>query len=715
MKTFKIQKFGQLIVLDQNLIITGISDEICFLLGYNATDLLGTTAENLLQNLFHNKYQKVSNVIHEVATKNSPRCLITAEINGTSQYLKISNVNSLIYIEIEKQYKKSISTSDLNDIAFLFESKYFNNWKYVCKAVNKIIQFDRVFVLQVQDTGLSNVIAENNNGKTELFDNKQFSKEYMPNELIKHYNNSPYRYSCDMEDEGQNFTSLIDEIDLSPSQLILLPEFKVRYLTYFGIKSAIFFPLYLNGKFWGLFIGHNSSKKVVDLQNRKICTFIVQNAMSKYEGYVKQGLININLQVQEFQNNLLERLSFHKTINCALVESMESLRIMLKSDGIGIYNEGEIYFKGDTPSSDLFYDIIHYIQSKKTETIFIDHNFKKNHKQNFDQELPFAGILSYNVDKNKDYYVVWFRKENITIETQLEFSNSTNYEIKSCNKTIYESSIPWNDEELSHLEGLQSTLNHSMLQKLIENKNLTKNLLELNNELEFFTYTISHDLKNPLSIVKVGIDFLKNKSENLDEIQKIQWYNTVSSGIQNIEDIIDNIIHLSKERVNDITKETVQLKFLLRKIVEEIRLIYTDKPCKITFGNILPIWGQKSAVYQIFTNIISNAVKYTQGCKEPSIHINSFIDEEKVCYTVQDNGIGIPEKEMEHIYGMFVRATNVTEFSGSGIGLSLAKRIMDRLGGELEIKSKEGIGTTVIMRFPIGNDLPKSFLDKVTN
>ena len=182
-------------------------------------------------------------------------------------------------------------------------------------------------------------------------------------------------------------------------------------------------------------------------------------------------------------------------------------------------------------------------------------------------------------------------------------------------------------------------------------------------------------------------------------------------GLQNIQDIIDNIVNLSKDKINKIAKDTIPLQYMLRKIVEETKLACEDDKCEVTFGKLLPVWGEKSAVYQIFTNVLSNAIKYSQQLDKPKIHVSSSIVDNYVCYEVRDNGIGIPEEDLSHIFEMFGRAMNTDNYKGSGIGLSLVKRIIERLEGEIQVSSVVGVGTTVIMKFPMVMDFPKVILD----
>lgn len=698
MKNFKIQDFGHILIVDLNLNIIGVSKHLLVEFNIPVESLLGTPVEGLLLHLPNSSSKKIRAVIHSFVEGNPPRALLTVRIQQKLYYLKISKHENYIYIEAERQLNKKISTRDLEDIGFLFENRYHPNWNFVCKAINRILHFDRVFIVQQQDMGNCKVLAETNNGQLESYADKNFSKEFLPPYIIDYYSGTSYRYIENTIAPPQDFYSLTD-VDLNITQITSYPQERMATYRLMGIGTVVSFPLYLQGKFWGLVIANNRHVKPIDLQNRKICTFIVQNAMSKYETFVKEGQLNINTQIQTFQHKLLERLTHHKTINCALVESMENLRLMMNSDGIAIYNEGDIYLNGKTPSANLFFEIIHFLQNSNKEVIYKDHNFKLRYQAFFRKKLPFAGLLAYNVDSKKDYYIVWFRQESPYKETHIEICTSPDEKLMVYENDVYHVATPWNDEELTLLEGLQNTLNHSLIEKFFENKIKTKNLSELNNELEMFTYTLSHDIKNPLSVLKMGIDFLKSKEKHSAPNER-KWLNTLSQGISNIEEIINNILHVSHHKVDKIPKESIPLKYLLRKIVAESKLAYKADSCQVTFGNLLPIWGEKSAIYQIFTNIISNAIKYAQGRKLPKIHIQSTIKEGMIQYEVMDNGIGIPKNDLDRIFDMFGRAQNATSYAGSGIGLALVKRIIDRLDGEIEIESREGIGTKVIMRFP---------------
>ena len=118
-------------------------------------------------------------------------------------------------------------------------------------------------------------------------------------------------------------------------------------------------------------------------------------------------------------------------------------------------------------------------------------------------------------------------------------------------------------------------------------------------------------------------------------------------------------------------------------------------------GRILPIDGEKTLIYQLFLNLLGNAIKYSSNKTTPIIGINSQIEEGYVLYKIWDNGIGMSVEETERIFEIFHRLPNAMQFDGSGVGLSIVKRITDRLNAKISVDSKPNQGTIFEIKFPI--------------
>lgn len=223
--------------------------------------------------------------------------------------------------------------------------------------------------------------------------------------------------------------------------------------------------------------------------------------------------------------------------------------------------------------------------------------------------------------------------------------------------------------------------------------------LSFNSELETLTYTLSHDVMNPLSIAKMGLSYLQNNKEIPAETHD-QWVDTVSNALENIENIITQTAQLSKARLIANHQTVHDIAHQLPVWCEEIQLLYPKFKGSITMETLLPIYGDIGAIYQIFLNIISNALKYSSNLPNAAIAIYSKQVDNGVVYFIKDNGIGIPESELDNVFCVYRRASNASTRKGNGIGLCLVKRIIERYSGSINISSEEGKGTLVKLMFP---------------
>ncbi|ERJ57310.1 PAS domain-containing sensor histidine kinase [Sphingobacterium paucimobilis] len=228
---------------------------------------------------------------------------------------------------------------------------------------------------------------------------------------------------------------------------------------------------------------------------------------------------------------------------------------------------------------------------------------------------------------------------------------------------------------------------------------LREEQLSFNNDLETLTYTLSHDLKNPLSIAKMGIGYLKSQKDVL-AFHNLQWYDTIAQALNNVENIVNQTVQLSAARSIANVQEMNQLDERIATWCQEVKLLYPQFKGNISLGQLLPVYGDIGAIYQIFINTISNAVKYSTCIQQPEIEIYSEQIDKGVVYFIRDNGIGIPENELDEIFCVHGRGSNASKQQGTGIGLCLVKRLLERYRGTINISSKEGKGTLVRLFFP---------------
>jgi signal transduction histidine kinase len=234
-------------------------------------------------------------------------------------------------------------------------------------------------------------------------------------------------------------------------------------------------------------------------------------------------------------------------------------------------------------------------------------------------------------------------------------------------------------------------------------KERTAQLSDAIKELEAFTYTVSHDLKSPLrSIDYYSKYILEDYSNELNNEVK-NMVSNIRSICGNMFELIDNLLLYSMTAKAQPELTTVDMDALFRNTFGEIAKPLKERDIIFTIEEKLPeVTGDVVLLKQVISNILSNAVKFTRNKEQAKINVKHSIEENKVCFSINDNGVGFDMKHASKLFGIFQRMHTQSEFEGFGIGLATVKKIIDKHGGEVSIKSEEGIGTTIMFSLPAG-------------
>ena len=230
--------------------------------------------------------------------------------------------------------------------------------------------------------------------------------------------------------------------------------------------------------------------------------------------------------------------------------------------------------------------------------------------------------------------------------------------------------------------------------------NYQKQIEQQNRDLGDFAFMVSHDLKAPIFTIKGMASALLEDYGGTIGADGCSLLNYIADATKRLETLVASVIEYSSIATKDIEAETVDLSLALQNVLldqtEAIRL----KGAKVQIDPDLPsVRGNHIRVYQVFSNLVGNALKYSSPERTPEIHVRARLTPGSVVVEVSDNGLGIPEGKFDEIFRPYHRAHG-TSVEGSGIGLACVKKIMDRLGGSVSVESVVNQGTTFKVAFP---------------
>ena len=220
----------------------------------------------------------------------------------------------------------------------------------------------------------------------------------------------------------------------------------------------------------------------------------------------------------------------------------------------------------------------------------------------------------------------------------------------------------------------------------------------MNKELDQFIYSASHDLKAPLSSLLGLINIVRIE---IGPSKYDDYFEMMESSIKRLENHIKDIIQYSKNHQLDITLQEIKLRNTIELIISQLKYQKGAEGMEIKIEVIdkVPFYSDSMRLNMVLFNLISNAFKYHDKLKEKKgIVISATINAKTAQISVADNGLGIEKKHLIKIFELFFRGT--IQSTGSGLGLYIAKEALDKLKGNIKVKSEIGIGSVFVVNIP---------------
>jgi PAS domain S-box-containing protein len=239
-------------------------------------------------------------------------------------------------------------------------------------------------------------------------------------------------------------------------------------------------------------------------------------------------------------------------------------------------------------------------------------------------------------------------------------------------------------------------MSRSALSNISDRKNAELRTQQLNKELEAFTYSVSHDLRAPLRSINGYAKILEEDYGKVMDAEGNRLIQIIIRNARNMGKLIDDLLDFSRVGRKEFVKSTVNMQQVVQAVLSEL----PSHSAAIRIGELLSAPGDMNMIKQVWINLIGNAVKYSSRTSQPIVTVESFQRNQEIVYCVQDNGVGFDMQYVHKLFGVFQRLHKSTDFEGTGVGLALVQRIVNRHGGKVWAEGSPNEGAMFYFSLP---------------
>ena len=688
------------------------------LLGKRVSDLFGTENEATLEDFF----QKSPSV--EVANHR-------LWLAGHEFYCSLHISGNILILEAEPiaAIDRDIAVIQQQTQQLLLYMQQSHTLREICALIaedtRKLTGYDRVMIYRFDEQYNGEVIAESKREDLEPFLGLHYPHTDIPVQARQLYIKNLLRLITDVyyapspiftvnDDENKN-------LDLGMAVLRSTSPIHIQYLINMGVGATLTISLVHQNRLWGLIACHHYSPKNISPA--------IRNA-AQMQGHFITSQIEIRQNNEHFEsaaqvNNALQSLiaqpfALDQSSFQSIAETPEILKLC-NANGVAILVHGNIYTAGVTPSANEIIALAQWLSAQMAE--------ESVHTTSVHDIVPgleiacenVAGMVYHRLNGDEDC-IMWFRQETIT---QVNWAGDPNKSIvKDANglsprksferwqETVRCHSQKWLHYELEaaanfalHLHRHRSAI--LLAEEERKYRTLSEILNETNQELEKINWISTHDLQEPLRKIQMYTSRLLTKSSDGMEDEVLRSIEKISSSASRMRTLIDDILVYNRLRKTDTFFNLVDLNLLIRDILTDYSDLIEEKNARVRVAELPKVSGMPLMLRQLFVNLIHNSLKFTLPDRQPVIELfaekaipEPHRDSYAHAIVIQDNGIGFEQQYAETIFDIFKRLHSATDFPGSGIGLSLARKVMQSHGGDIMAEGSLNGGARFTLYFP---------------
>jgi two-component system, chemotaxis family, sensor kinase Cph1 len=724
----QIQSHGVLFVLQEpDFKILQISNNSHSLLGVPAEQLLGQPLETVLDELHVDRW-KLGLGLDKLESVNPTKIWVRKSGDDYEVFDAIFHRSSdgMLVLELEPTFNPDTipflsfyhlakaSIERLNTSASLADFG-----RIIVGEVQNVTEFDRVMLYKFDRDGHGEVIAEVKQPEMESYLGLHFPESDIPQPARKLFLANSIRVIPNSAATAVGLIPAKNPLTDRPTDLtksILRSPYSchLEYLHNMGVAASLTISLIKDGELWGIIACHHRSPKYVSYELRKACEFLGQVIFTEISNHEETADFNYQTKIAQVQSILVERMTESGNFIEGLVTGEPNLLELVDAQGAAICYGGEWTTVGQTPSITELNYLTTWLTKNSPEEIFITDALPLVYADAQRFKEVASGLIAIPLSRKS--YVLWFRPEVLQsvnwggnphrpyelTQTNENFRLCPRKSFDSWKETVSLQSLPWKNVEIEAAAELRVAIVNIVLRQAEELSTLARDLARSNAELKKFAYVASHDLQEPLNQVANYVQLLEMRYDGQLDSDAQDFIAFAVEGVNLMQTLIDDVLLYSKVDLQGIEWQLTPVENALNRALNNLRGKIAETGAKVTFDPMPTIVADSTQMMQLFQNTIANAIKFRRQDVPPQIHLGVERQEDEWLFAISDNGIGIDPQFFDRIFVIFQRLHTRDEYSGSGMGLTICKKIVECHRGRMWLESTVGEGTTFYFTIPVG-------------
>ena len=580
--------------------------------------------------------------------------------------------------------------------------------------IKEYYDYDRVMVYRFDENWDGIVVSEEKEPDMESWLGLRYPASDIPQQARKLFLKQGVRIIADVKSKPVPIQALSGEeqknpIDLTHSEYRASSPIHIEYLENMGVSASLTAAIISKGNLWGLIACHHNAPKFISYYKRQSCKYLTQVLSSRIIlSSANKALLKVN-ESAVLRNKLLEKISKDWDVLNGLVHGDYTMLQVTDAQGGAVLLDGQLRTIGQTPDEEEIKKLIKTLSRSDLEDNFYYSNaLGKDFKEFEALKAKASGVFCIFLSSARKDALIWFKTEKletvnwagnpekpVILEDDVRLSPRKSFDKWSVLQDGH--SEPWADYEIAAGQALKQDISEIILEKYEEVKALNRKLQSAYEDLETFSYSVAHDLRAPLRGIDGFAQIIKEDySDVLDDFGKSS-VDTIIESADRMNHLIDDILQFSRVTQATLSRTNFSLKEVTEELVRFLNVSRDFPKTEIKISEALPVVnGDPKMTTQIMQNLLTNALKYSAAAEKPLIEIGVEDIHGKPFYFVKDNGIGFDaERHRARIFKLFSRLVG-KEYPGSGVGLTIVKRIIKKHNGKLKVRSSPGKGSTFL-------------------